>query len=96
MITVTMCSFPIPCVIVFISLIIEIDEVWSKHRWLLILFFGITFCWAQEFTITFEFIAEDITWLIYSLLSPSGYATGAFLSLIGLGIGTLARKFSAK
>lgn len=89
-------TFLIPCVIVIISLFIGIDDIWGSKRWFLILFFGLSFFLAEQFTITLDSTNGFNTDFLLSFLNIGGWATGAFLSFVGLGIGALARKFNTE
>lgn len=95
-ITIAMHTFLIPCVIIIISLFIGIDEAWGSGRWLLILFFGVSFFLCEQFTISLDISSGFNGQFLMSFLNVGGWATGAFLSFIGLGIGALARKFNTR
>ncbi len=95
-ITITMRNFLIPCVIIIISLFIGIDDIWGSKRWFLILFFGATFFLSQQFTITLDLCSGFNSEFLMSFLNIGGWAGGALLSFVGLGIGALARKFNTK
>lgn len=91
----TMNPFLIPTTIVIISLLIGIDKAWGKNRWFLILFFGITYGLAQQFTVYYNTLPEiGVLYDVIRIFNPANYSAGAFISFIGLGIGALARKFS--
>lgn len=86
-------SFLIPSVIVILSLLIGIDDAWGEKRWFLILFFGASFCFAEQFTLILSDFPVDKSAYWLNLLRPASYSMGAFLSFVGLGIGALAKKF---
>jgi transcriptional regulator with XRE-family HTH domain len=92
-------SAVIPFVILIISLLIGIDEAWGKKRWFLILFFGISFGLAEQLSYLLYggyLPNETAPIAIFTFLNPATYSMGAFVSFIGLGIGTLARRFNNK
>ena len=96
---ITMHTFLLSSLIVIVSLLIGIDESWGKNRWFLICFFAITYGWSDVFThlwrVNIE-VGDSVCMTIISIFTPSTYASGAFLSFIGLGIGALACKFNGK
>lgn len=87
-------SFLIPSVIVILSLLIGMDDAWGEKRWFLILFFGASFCFAEQFTFILSDFPVDKSTFWLNLLRPASYSTGAFLSFVGLGIGALAKRFN--
>lgn len=93
---VAMRGFLIPSIIVILSLLIGMDEAWGEKRWFLILFFGATFCFTEQFTVMLNAFSNDMPVFLHGFLLPANYSTGAFLSFVGLGIAALARKFNTK
>lgn len=83
----------LPIVIIVCSLFIGADSGWNNLRWLMVLFFGVTFLIAVFGTMYMASHAnEKLSFLdIAEAMNFAAFLGGAVCSVLGMGIGTIIR-----